>query len=262
MTMPQLDLDGHRFQPQPVLDLDDQHDPYDSYPGLLVATCSCGWTGAEPKIPRAARRRAASDGVPAAEKAAFASVPPAERAAEAEWRTGHAAALATTVPPAALADAVHTVAEQLEALIEDDKPMAALAAVRLAGGGFPDQTRTAAQRASYLDYSWAQIGEALGLSKQAAWERYGKDQPPQPQEDPAELSPQEEALLRAALAESGDWDTRRAVAALGAAGHQVTDKRAREILRRLQRAGLLFRGNPARAVYTLRASARTAGGER
>ncbi|MFI2318433.1 hypothetical protein [Streptomyces sp. CB00072] len=52
--------------------------------------------------------------------------------------------------------------------------MAALAAIRLSGGYFARQARDAALRASYLDHSWSQIGDALGISKQAAWERYGR----------------------------------------------------------------------------------------
>ncbi|MEU9057773.1 hypothetical protein AB0D13_02460 [Streptomyces sp. NPDC048430] len=55
--------------------------------------------------------------------------------------------------------------------------MAALAAIRLSGGYFARQARDAALRASFLDHSWSQIGEALGISKQAAWERYGKSRP-------------------------------------------------------------------------------------
>ncbi|MFD7771110.1 hypothetical protein [Streptomyces sp. NPDC059787] len=30
-----------------------------------------------------------------------------------------------------------------------------------------------------LDHSWSQIGQSLGISKQAAWERYGKSRPEQ-----------------------------------------------------------------------------------
>lgn len=55
--------------------------------------------------------------------------------------------------------------------------MAALAAIRLSGGYFARQARYAALRASYLDHSWSQIGDALGISKQVAWERYGKSRP-------------------------------------------------------------------------------------
>jgi hypothetical protein len=62
-------------------------------------------------------------------------------------------------------------------LIREDKAMAALAAIRLSDGYFARQARDAALRASFLDHFWAQIGDALGISKRAAWERYGKARP-------------------------------------------------------------------------------------
>ncbi|MFE6056850.1 hypothetical protein ACFQ6N_39445 [Kitasatospora sp. NPDC056446] len=88
--------------------------------------------------------------------------------------TEHILGLADTAVPYALADQIRSVSRQLDALIEADKPMAALAAIRLSGGYFARQARDAALRASFLDNSWAEIGEALGISKQAAWERCGK----------------------------------------------------------------------------------------
>lgn len=49
----------------------------------------------------------------------------------------------------------------------------------------------------------------------------------------------------------GTWDTRRAVTSLAAAGHEVADKRARQILRDLAEAGVLVTADSAggRAVY-------------
>lgn len=101
----------------------------------------------------------------------------AEQAAEDEWLTKHVADLADSAVPAALADQIRAVGEQLDTLIRADKPMAALAAIRLSDGYFARQARDAALRASFLDHSWSQIGDALGISKQAAWERYGKSRP-------------------------------------------------------------------------------------
>ncbi|QNP67848.1 hypothetical protein [Streptomyces genisteinicus] len=61
------------------------------------------------------------------------------------------------------------------------------------------------------------------------------------------------ATLEDAVRGSGDgtWDTGRAVTTLTEAGHQVTDKRARQILRALAAAGLLLRTDApgGRAVY-------------
>ncbi|MBL3671095.1 hypothetical protein JL475_35210 [Streptomyces sp. M2CJ-2] len=57
---------------------------------------------------------------------------------------------------------------------------------------------------------------------------------------------QEEAVRRV-----GDtWDTRRSVAALAEAGHEATDKRARQILRYLAAVGLLVKTEPGQAVYS------------
>jgi hypothetical protein len=98
----------------------------------------------------------------------------AERAAMAEWRDEHLVFIEDSAIPAALAKHIRDVGEQLDALIQADKPMAA---IRLSEGNFARQARDAALRASYLDHSWSQIGEALGISKQAAWERYGKVRP-------------------------------------------------------------------------------------
>ncbi|MBG7696572.1 hypothetical protein HCJ76_00225 [Streptomyces sp. MC1] len=45
------------------------------------------------------------------------------------------------------------------------------------------------------------------------------------------------------------WDTTRAVTTLRAAGHEVTDKRARQVLRDIAATGLIVKTDPVRAVY-------------
>ncbi|GAB2777138.1 hypothetical protein GCM10027073_07200 [Streptomyces chlorus] len=160
-------FDGHRFDTLTVLDESD-----DEYPAPVgvAASCSCGWRGAD-ALPgmegKGGYRGSASHPITLEEGEA-------ERAAKQEWLDEH---IAETAVPAALADQIRSVGEQLDALIEADKPMAALAAIRLSGGYFARQARDAALRASFLDHSWSQIGDALGISKQAAWERYGKSRP-------------------------------------------------------------------------------------
>lgn len=58
------------------------------------------------------------------------------------------------------------------------------------------------------------------------------------------------AALESAVREHrGVWDTRRSVSTLAEAGHDVTDKRARQILRDLAAAGLLKKTDPDRAIY-------------
>ncbi len=59
----------------------------------------------------------------------------------------------------------------------------------------------------------------------------------------------QKSLARAVRSLGGEWDTRRAVTALRDAGHQVDDKRAREMMRRLRDSGLLVRVDPVRARY-------------
>ncbi|MFB7739826.1 hypothetical protein ACFC08_36935 [Streptomyces sp. NPDC056112] len=61
------------------------------------------------------------------------------------------------------------------------------------------------------------------------------------------------ALEKAVQAQGGTWDTRRAVTALSDAGHEASDKRARQILRDLAASGLLVKTDPDRAVYATKA---------
>ncbi|MGQ4432192.1 hypothetical protein [Streptomyces sp. SAS_260] len=151
----QYDLDGHCFDSRTVLDESDPESPY-----VIGASsaCSCGWTGtAEYRLGVEPDREDY-----------------AERSARTEWELEHVSGLMSTTMPGALAHQLRIIAAELDALVEADRPMAALSAIRLSGGLFAEQARSAAQRASYLDHSWSEIGKALGVSKQAAWERYGK----------------------------------------------------------------------------------------
>lgn len=63
----------------------------------------------------------------------------------------------------------HTVGQQ----VDHDDLLDALGGVRLVELA-ADQARRRIVLAARLDgYSWTQIGDALGVSKQAAWERFG-----------------------------------------------------------------------------------------
>ncbi|MGW0819445.1 hypothetical protein ACWD00_40755 [Streptomyces viridiviolaceus] len=157
----------HRFLALTVLD---ESDPEFIEAVGIAAGCSCGWRGAAaPPGMEGKGGYRGGDAHPITHEEGQA-----EREAEAEWRDEHVSEFADRAVPAALADQIRGVGDQLDALIMADKPMAALAAIRLSEGNFARQARDAALRASFLDHSWAQIGEALGISKQAAWERYGK----------------------------------------------------------------------------------------
>ncbi|MBK3630915.1 hypothetical protein JHN59_40240 [Streptomyces sp. MBT49] len=163
-------LDGHRFESRTVLD---ESDPEFIVAAGLAASCTCGWVGGDalPGMDGKGGYRG-GDSHPITDDESEA-----ERAAEKEWLEEHVAVIADITVPAALADQIRSVGEQLDALIQADRPMAALAAIRLSGGYFTRQARDAALRASFLDHSWSQIGEALGITKQSAWERYGKSRP-------------------------------------------------------------------------------------
>ncbi|MEU4172966.1 hypothetical protein AB0F46_39615 [Streptomyces sp. NPDC026665] len=168
-------FDGHQFGAETVTSYDEDDLPI---PVGLAATCSCGWRGADadPGMEGKGGYRGGTCHPFSLEGGDEAE---AMRDAEQEWLDEHIADFEGAIVPLTLADQIRSVAEQLDALIEADKPMAALAAIRLSGGYFARQARDAALRASFLDHSWSQIGEALGISKQAAWERYGKSRPNQ-----------------------------------------------------------------------------------
>jgi hypothetical protein len=162
MTIDQI-YDGHRFTAPTVLD---ESDPEAPFATGVVAGCSCGWQGT--KVYSEHEYVRGQDG---------GVVSVAERDAANEWRRTHERGLADIAVPVVLADQLRDAGQQLDELIEADRPMAALAAIRLSGGSFARQARDAAMKASLLDNSWSAIGDALGISKQAAWERYGKRQP-------------------------------------------------------------------------------------
>ncbi|MYS85443.1 hypothetical protein [Embleya scabrispora] len=165
--MAAYDFDGHRFASEATVDYRDPDAPIEG----LVATCSCGWRGGEG--PQHIER-----GRPGGSYHLYNpyDVGEAEQAAKNEWLDEHITEFGP-LAPAALADQIRSIGEQLDTLIREDQPMAALAAIRLSDGYFARQARDAALRASFLDNSWSEIGEALGISKQAAWERYGKARP-------------------------------------------------------------------------------------
>jgi hypothetical protein len=75
---------------------------------------------------------------------------------------------------------------------------------------------------------------------------------PRDRKDPeaaARPATQKQVLESAVRTFGGEWNTGLAVAALRDAGHEVTDKRARQILRDLAAAGLLEKTDPGSATY-------------
>ncbi|MFJ2743185.1 hypothetical protein ACIO3O_26385 [Streptomyces sp. NPDC087440] len=147
-------LDGHDFTARPLGTAPDGS----RLPTGSSASCSCGWEG---DIEHAL----GTGPFPLQE---------ADAAAEREWQREHVTHLHHSTATTSEADAMRAVVTALRAMIDADRPLAALDLIRIGGGEFSPLAREAALRATYLDNSWTDIGKALGISRQAAWERYGK----------------------------------------------------------------------------------------
>jgi hypothetical protein len=69
---------------------------------------------------------------------------------------------------------IEAVDEYLGRAIETGKPIEALSACRVMGTVIEGRTREAAQAAVDSTWSWANVGDALGVSKQAAHEKLSR----------------------------------------------------------------------------------------
>lgn len=72
-----------------------------------------------------------------------------------------------------LADTIEALSNQLGAALEHE-PLVALSAVATAGA-VVDEHRRQAVRVAAQEHSWSEIGDALGVSKQAAQQRFAKE---------------------------------------------------------------------------------------
>jgi hypothetical protein len=98
-----------------------------------------------------------------------------------EWERTHVAPAAATTVPADVTELVDRVRDRLGELTHE-RPLAALTAVARLEGIATASARTAASAAQDRDHSWAEIGTALGVSKQAAHQRLARRT--QPEIDP------------------------------------------------------------------------------
>lgn len=97
---------------------------------------------------------------------------------------------------------------------------------------------------SAVRMSMPQIDIAHATGRSREWVRKIGNLPQESEEG------QRAALEKAITSAGGTWNTRRAATALAEAGHTVTDKRARQILRDLAAADIIAKTDPSTATYT------------
>lgn len=115
----------------------------------FVAACSCGW--------RATTEHPPTDA--------------GEQAAKRQWNDEHASPIVGRVPPTDLLADIDTLRRRLTELV-DERPLAALAALRGVSDWATTQTRRGAGRARDTGSTWREIAEQLGVTAQAAQQRY------------------------------------------------------------------------------------------
>lgn len=126
----------------------------------VKAGCACGWRSTE-VFPLDFEDHEATDGFE------FNDGP------FGAWSYGHIASLLDTAMPRELREALATVAEQLREQARL-RPLVALAAIGQLEKLVGDQAPTAATTARRDGQTWDAIGRALGTSRQAAYQRFGR----------------------------------------------------------------------------------------
>ncbi|MEV5774225.1 hypothetical protein AB0L49_23695 [Streptomyces antimycoticus] len=121
-----------------------------SGPTALRAECQCVWNG--PARPL--------DADPSATAAAV----------KADWEQ-HIAAVTVADPPRDVAEEMSDLLLRLSALAQE-RPLAALGALRELEGTIEPQRVVAVGRARRGGESWQKVAAALGVARQSAWEKY------------------------------------------------------------------------------------------
>jgi hypothetical protein len=114
-----------------------------------VAACDCGWF----------------------DERAFPAGETGRQAVAEQWWRAHAIPLLTTEPPGWLTVKSDVLREQIEILL-GTQPQAALKLLAEVDGWRRTLTEQAVAEARKQGMSWASIGSTLGISRQAAHERY------------------------------------------------------------------------------------------
>jgi hypothetical protein len=151
MTMKMPDIPGHEGYAAPVLPDGEPSRSASAFTRTFVgyqAACSCGWTD---------RRR-------------FPPTPQGAQDAEGHW-VKHAGPLLAAAPPSWLVIKSNLLCEQIVNLT-GERPLAALTLLSQVESwqrALLDQAVAAARQGGA---SWAEVGEAMGITKQAAHERF------------------------------------------------------------------------------------------
>jgi hypothetical protein len=152
MTFTCPDIPDHEGFAAPVLPSGELAPSASAFTKTFVgyrAACSCGWTD---------RRR-------------FPATPEGARETEYQWWSRHAAPLIAAAPPRELVTKSNLLCEQIVKLVAE-RPLAALALLSQVESWQRTLLDQAVAGAREADASWAQIGEAMGISKQSAHERF------------------------------------------------------------------------------------------
>lgn len=131
----------------------------------LVPACACGWRGVPVVLERSYPR--------------WDELTEVERAhvdqGHAEW-AAHIGQLLRDVPPARLLDDLDNLLDRIGALT-DDRPLAALVLIGQLTGRADQLAHQAADIARGAGTTWEDIGQALGVTRQAAAERFRRPAP-------------------------------------------------------------------------------------
>ncbi|MFJ3083000.1 hypothetical protein ACIPJG_25045 [Streptomyces halstedii] len=126
---------------------------------------------------------------------------------------------------------------------EDEKKTldAQLLSAQAAIGNTRTRLENVTQSAVRMGMPQIDIAHATGRSRE--WVRRTRNLPKESE------AGQREALRKAIKTAGGTWTTRRAANTLAEAGHMVTDKRARQLLRDLAAAKVITKTDPNTATY-------------
>jgi hypothetical protein len=135
------------------------------------------------------------------------------------------------------------IAATLQGFENEKKDLEAqLLSTQTAIGNSRDRLESVTRSAVRMGMPQIDIAYAAGRSRE--WVRKIGNIPQESEEG------QRGALEKAITATGGTWNTRRAATALAEAGHTVTDKRARQLLRDLAAANIIAKTDPNTATYT------------